>query len=92
LWILGVGLLAFAAHLASVARQPIIGRGAAFYFLVCDVAWVAGSAIVLLGWPELMTGVGRLVFAVIADAVALLAVAEFVGYRRLTQPATAQVG
>jgi hypothetical protein len=31
-----------------------------------------------------MTGIGRLVFAVIADAVAIMAVAEFVGYRRLT--------
>jgi hypothetical protein len=90
MWVLGAGLLAFAAHLASVARRPLIGRGPALYFLVCDVAWVAASAAILLGWPQLMTGTGRLVFAVIADAVALLAVAEFVGYRRLAQTAATQ--
>jgi len=90
LWVLGAGLVAFAAHLAYVARQPAIARGPALYFLVCDVAWVAASALILLGWPALMTGTGRLVFAAIADAVAILAVAEFVGYRRLTA-ATPQV-
>ena len=84
LWILGAVLVAFAAHLAYVARQDVIGRGSALYFLVCDVAWVAASVVILLGFPALMTGVGRLVFAVIADAVAIVAVAEFVGYRRLT--------
>src|SRR5262245_30313461 len=84
LWVLGAGLVAFAAHLFFVARQPVMSRGAAVYFLVCDIAWVAASVVVLLGFPGLMTGVGRLVFAVIADAVAILAVAEFVGYRRLT--------
>ena len=84
LWVLGAGLIAFAAHLAYVARQDVIGRGAALYFLVCDVAWVAASVVVLLGFPSVMTGLGRLVFAVIADAVAMVAVAEFVGYRRLT--------
>jgi hypothetical protein len=84
LWLLGAGLVSFAAHLAYVARQPVMRRGPALYFLVCDVAWVAASALILLGWPSLMTGIGRLVFAVIADAVAIVAVAEFVGYRRLT--------
>jgi hypothetical protein len=86
LWALGAGLVAFAAHLAYVARQDVIGRGSALYFLVCDVAWVAASVVVLLGFPSLMTGVGRLVFALIADVVALVAVAEFVGYRRLVAP------
>ena len=84
LWVLGAGLVAFAAHLAFVARQEVIARGSALYFLLCDVAWVAASVVVLLGFPGLMTGIGRLVFAVIADAVAIMAVAEFVGYRRLT--------
>ena len=84
LWVVGAGLVAFAVHLAYVARQEVISRGAALYFLVCDVAWVAASVVVLLGFPGLMTGIGRLVFAVIADAVAIMAVAEFVGYRRLT--------
>lgn len=84
LWVLGAVLVAFAAHLAYVARQDVIGRGSALYFLVCDVLWVAASVVILLGFPTLMTGVGRLVFAVIADAVAIVAVAEFVGYRRLT--------
>ena len=85
LWAFGAGLLAFAAHLGHVARKPAIARGEALYFAVVDAAYVAGSAIVLLGWPDLLTGMGRLFFALVADAVAVFSVLEFVGYRRLSQ-------
>jgi hypothetical protein len=85
LWAFGAGLLAFAGHLAHVARKPAITRGEALYFAMADAAYVAASAIVLLGWPDLLTGAGRLFFALVADAVAVFSVLEFVGYRRLPQ-------
>jgi len=84
MWVLGAGLVGFAAHLASVVRQPFITRGQALYFAVLDSVYVAASVAVLLGWPQLMSGLGRLFFAALADVVALFAVAEFVGYRRLS--------
>lgn len=80
----GAGLLAFAAHLAHVARKPAIARGEALYFALCDAAYAAGSAVVLLGWPHLLSGTGRLAFALMADAVAVLCVLEFVAWRRLS--------
>jgi hypothetical protein len=86
LWVIGAGLVPFALHLLHVARKPAISRGEALYFAVCDAAWVVASAAVLLGWPHLMSGWGRLSFALIADVVAVFAVLEFVAWRRLGAP------
>ncbi|HET8644792.1 MAG TPA: hypothetical protein VFO85_04855 [Vicinamibacteria bacterium] len=85
LYAFGAALLAFAVHLALVARKPAVSPGEALYFAFCDAAYVAGSAIVLLGWPHLLSGSGRLFFALVADLVALFCILEFVGYRRLTR-------
>jgi hypothetical protein len=85
LWVLGAALLAFAAHARHVARKPAPSRGEALYFVAADVAYVAGSVVVLLGFPNLMTGLGRLFFAAAADVVALLAVAEYAGLRRMSR-------
>jgi hypothetical protein len=87
LWLFGAGLLAFALHAGYVARKPAITRGEAIYFVAADVAYVVASVVVLLGFPGLMSGLGRLFFAVAADAVAILAVAEYAGLRRLSPPA-----
>ena len=85
LWVLGVGLLAFAAHAGYVARKPAPSRGEAVYFVAADVAYVIASVVVLLGFPSLMTGLGRLFFAAAADVVAILAVAEYAGLRRMAR-------
>lgn len=83
LWVIAAVLLVFALHLRHVARKPVISRHEALYFAVCDAAWVVGSAVVLLGWPHLLSGPGRLFFALIADVVAVFCVLEFVAWRRL---------
>ncbi|HUG37255.1 MAG TPA: hypothetical protein VML54_09920, partial [Candidatus Limnocylindrales bacterium] len=79
LWTLGAGFVAFAAHAAHVSRKPAISRGEAVYFVAADAAYVLASAAVLLGFPQAMTGLGRLFFAAAADVVAILAVAEYAG-------------
>jgi hypothetical protein len=90
LWVLGAGLLAFALHAGHVARKETITRGEATYFVAADVAYVVASVAVLVGFPGLMSGLGRLFFAAAADVVAILAVAEYVGLRRMThEPARA---
>lgn len=86
LWVIAAGLLAFALHLRHVARKPAIARNEALYFAVCDAAWVVASAAFLLGWPHLLSGYGRLFFALIADVVAVFCVLEFVAWRRLGSP------
>jgi hypothetical protein len=89
LWVLGAGFVAFGLHLAAVLRGPAITRGHALYFALADAAYVAASVVVVMGFPHLMSGLGRLVFAGLADVVALFTIAEFVGYRRLSAPRTA---
>ena len=83
--VLGAGFVAFAAHAAYVSRKPAISRGEAVYFVVADVGYVLASVAVLVGLPHLMTGLGRLFFAAAADIVAILAVAEYAGLRRLVR-------
>ena len=85
LWLLGAGLLAFAIHAGYVARKETISRAEAIYFVAADVGYVAASVVVLLAYPGLLTGLGRLFFAVAADVVAILAVAEYAGLRRMTR-------
>ena len=87
LWVLGAGLLAFALHAGHVARKEMITRGEAAYFVAADVAYVVASVAVLVGFPGLMSGLGRLFFAAAADVVAILAVAEYAGLRRMSRTA-----
>jgi len=82
--VLGAAFVAFGLHLSAVLRQPEISRGQALYFALLDSTYVAGSVVLLLGWPQLLSSIGRLVFALLADVVAVFAIAEFVGYRRLS--------
>lgn len=84
LWVLGVGLLAFALHAGYVARKDRIARGEAIYFVAADVAYVLASVVVVIGFPGLMSGWGRLFFAAAADVVAILAIVEYAGLRRMT--------
>jgi hypothetical protein len=86
LWVLGAVLLAFAGHVAYVARKPVISRGEALYFAVVDAAYVVATAVILLGWPQLLSGYGRLFFALIADVVAVFSLLEYLSYRRMTSP------
>jgi hypothetical protein len=86
LWVMGAGLAAFGLHLRHVARKPRLSRNDALYFAVCDAAWVLASAAVLLGWPHVLSGYGRLFFALVADVVAVFCVLEFVAWRRLSAP------
>jgi hypothetical protein len=87
LWVLGAGLLAFAIHAGCVARKEVISRSEATYFVAADAAYVVASVVVLLAYPGLLTGLGRLFFAAAADVVAILAVAEYAGLRRMSRPA-----
>ena len=84
LWVLGAGFVAFGLHLRAVVRRPEIARGTALYFALLDSAYVVASVVVVMDFPSLMSGMGRLVFALLADIVAVFAVCEFIGYRRLS--------
>jgi hypothetical protein len=82
--ILGVGLLLFAAELIWIALRAPADRRLLSIIFGLDVAWVIGSAILLLsGWLPLTTA-GTWTVLVVADVVAIFAVLEFIGLRRLS--------
>jgi hypothetical protein len=87
---LGEALLLFAAALIWIAlRMPTNQRILGTIFAL-DVAWVIASALVLLaGWAPLTAAATWAIIGV-ADVVALFALLEYIGLRRLRS--TAAVG
>lgn len=82
---LGGGLVAFGAGLLLLARSDRPRRGLVVAASASDFAWVAGSALLLLGFPDLLTPDGRAAVAGVAVVVAGLGGAQLVGLRRRTQ-------
>jgi hypothetical protein len=80
--LLGVGVIAFGAICGWAASRESLPRGVAQVIFIADIAWVAGSALVLM-LPAAWTGVGIAGIVVVALIVADLAVLEYLGLRRL---------
>ena len=78
--LLGVGVIGFGALCAWVASRPTRPLAWARAIFAADLAWVAGSALVLLvpSW----TTAGIVGIVVVAVIVADLAVLEYLGLRR----------
>jgi hypothetical protein len=73
---LGVTLLAFAAVLFWITAQESVARPFVQFVFLLDVAWVVGSAAILLaGWLPL-TVAGKWVVALLAEVVAIFAALE----------------
>jgi hypothetical protein len=85
--VFGLALLGFAVYVWLVARRDPIRRGEGWAVWIMDVGYVLASAAVLMGSPHLLSGTGRLFFSVAADAVAVFAVLEYMGLRRLISAA-----
>lgn len=87
-WILralGAALLAFGAGLALLARTERPTRGLVLAASASDFAWVAGSAGLVLGLPDLLTPAGNGTVAAVAVVVAGLGTAQIVGLRRRSE-------
>lgn len=83
--IIGVILLLYAVDLARTALGKRIPRGRIYYFMVMDLLWVIGSAVVLWGLSVPFTAAGRWIILLIADAVGLFGVLQYLGLRRLSK-------
>ena len=81
LMILGVGLIAFAATLVINARKQPVKKSDAWLAVVLDLAWVAGSYVLIFVVP--FSTEGKWVVGVVAELVLLFAVLQFVGIRRI---------
>jgi hypothetical protein len=79
---LGITLLAYAAVLFVVTNGETVERPYGIAVVALNVAWVIGSAAILLsGRPELTTA-GRWTIALVAEAVAFFAAWQWYSLRR----------
>ena len=83
--LLGLGVVAFGLAAGWAASRAILPRGLARVIFAADIAWVAGSALVLLTASWSIIGIAGIV--VVALIVADIAVLEYLGLRRLSAAA-----
>lgn len=80
---LGAMLLIYAAGLLWNARRENVSRMEAWIAVALDVAWVAGSAIVI--FAGVLSATGNWIVAIVADVVLLFAVLQLIGLRKSRQ-------
>jgi hypothetical protein len=80
--LLGLGVIGFGALCAWVASRETMPGGLARVIFAADLAWVAGSVLVL-ALPATWTTAGIAGIVVVALIVADLALLEYLGLRRL---------
>ncbi len=81
--VIGASLVVFSAGLLLNARREDISLIEAKISTIMDVVWVLGSIVVLF-WPETgLTLEGKWTIAIVADIVALFALLQYIGLRRL---------
>jgi hypothetical protein len=89
----GIGLLIFAATLLINASRPELRLTEAWAVVVMDLAWVAGSYVILL--VASFTAEGKWVIAMVADLVFVFGVLQWMGIHRIQRherPATLSHG
>lgn len=84
--VLFAGAVAFAAARRTLAPPDV--RGIA----IADLAWVVGSAVLLAGFPHLLTGLGVVAVSVVASAVGAFAIGQFIGAARMERPDGGKLG
>ncbi|UYN95017.1 MAG: hypothetical protein KIT25_23885 [Enhydrobacter sp.] len=83
--LLGLGVVAFGVLCAWIASRPKLPEVWARAVFAADLAWVAGSVLVL-ALPASWTLAGVIGIVVLALIVADLAILEYLGLRRLAAP------
>lgn len=79
--VLAASLAVFAAFLVWLSFRPVISPALGWGVVAADVAWVVGTAPVVLA--EILTSVGDQVAVGVAICVGLCAVLQAVGLRRM---------
>lgn len=81
----GIILLGYAAVLFQQSARPTLDTRVGWLAFTLDILWVAGSWIVLAADAFGLSAQGRWGVLIVADIVAVFAVLEYVGLRRLTR-------
>lgn len=80
--VIGVVLILFALDLIWIASRESIDRRFVWAVIILDIAWVAGSAIILLLDLIPLTVAGRWTTILLAETVAVFAILQYIGLRR----------
>ena len=88
--VIALGLLAYAAALATAGLRPPVTRQALMAFTVADGLWVAGSVVVLLMFWMQLTPIARFLIIAVGTVVEIFATLQFLAARRI-DPRTLQV-
>ncbi|WGH78576.1 SRPBCC family protein [Jannaschia ovalis] len=84
--LLGAGLILFGAALILMARDRFLTAGQVLVITMMDIGWILGSALLLLVGGGLFSGFGQAVILAVAGVVAVFAIGQFVGARRIEPP------
>ncbi len=82
----GAILVPYGAFLLWAASQRPINRTIALSAILLDIAWVFGSLLLLLTALVAFSPAGKWIVAILADVVALFAIAQYIGLRRELGP------
>ena len=83
---LGVGLTIFALTLFVLAANRFIGKHSIVAVSLADFGWVLGSAVLVFGFGDILEPTGVLVIDIVAAFVAVFAIGQIVGTRRIVSP------
>ena len=81
--VVGAGLLAYAILPYQIARQDAINLRHATLIMVADELWVVASIVVLVFGLLPLTAAGKWTVGITADMVAVFAILEYIGIRRI---------
>jgi hypothetical protein len=83
--VIGVGLVVWATVPFMAARREPTNPSTVMLVVVVNTVWVIASIILLIADPFPMTTVGKWFVLIVADAVGVLALLQFIGVRRLSR-------
>ena len=78
---LGVGVVAFGLLVRRLSEPDPVARAAALAVIAADISWVLGTAVVLLGFPDLLSVVGKWVFGIVGVFVLDFALLQTLGLK-----------
>lgn len=83
LMLVALALLPFAFGVYRVATQEVLQKSFVRIIFFMDVAWVVASLVLLATNALALTTAGNWAVLIVADAVMLFAIGEYIGLRRL---------
>ncbi len=81
--LVGGALLVFAVDLVHQSTRPEVPTARVAVTCAADFAWVAATAVLLVGWHELFSTTGVVLLVAVAAVVELAGTLQLVGLRRV---------